>query len=51
MVQIVEGAVIGFAVGVFCPAIARKVKALFVKEATVVKADVKSEAVSVEKKF
>jgi hypothetical protein len=36
----VLGAAVGFVVGVFCPAVARKLKALFVKEAAVVKADV-----------
>jgi hypothetical protein len=40
MTGILEGAVVGFIVGVFCPAVTRKLKALFVKEATVVKADV-----------
>lgn len=42
-IQLFEGAALGFAVGVFCPAVTRKLKALFVKEANVVKADVKSE--------
>lgn len=30
------GALAGLAVGVFCPAIARKLKALFVKDATAI---------------
>lgn len=40
MIQLIEGIAIGLAVGVFCPAIARKIKALISKEATVVKTDV-----------
>ena len=36
----VVGVVIGFVVGAFTPALGRKLKALFVKEATAVKADV-----------
>lgn len=33
-------AVASLAVGVFCPSIARKLKALFVKYATAIKADI-----------
>jgi len=31
------GAAVGFLVGVFCPAVERKIKALFVKESTAAK--------------
>jgi hypothetical protein len=37
--HVIIAAVIGFGVGVFCPAVARKVKAAFSKEVAVVKAD------------
>ena len=51
MMQLAEGAVAGFVVGVFCPAVCRKIKALFVKEANVVKTDAKTEAQKIEKKL
>jgi hypothetical protein len=37
----VVGFIVGLAFGVFCPAIARKLKALFVKESKVVVEDIK----------
>ena len=51
MVQFTEGAVVGFVVGVFCPAVCRKIKALFVKEANVVKTDAKAEVGTITKKL
>jgi hypothetical protein len=53
MIQLLEGIAIGLAIGVFCPAIARKIKALFVKESKVVVADAEKSAVvaAVEKKL
>jgi hypothetical protein len=41
---VIEGAAVGFGVGCFTPAVGRKVKALFVKEADAVKADAKADA-------
>jgi hypothetical protein len=41
--SVVEGAAVGFTVGAFTPAVGRKIKALFVKEADAVKADVKAD--------
>jgi hypothetical protein len=41
--HVIEAAVAAFAVGVFCPAVARKIKAFFSKEATAVKTEVKAE--------
>lgn len=40
--SVVEGAVVGYVVGAFTPAVGRKIKALFVKESNTVKADVKA---------
>jgi len=51
MVQLLEGAAIGFVVGAFAPAVGRKIKSWFVKEGAVVKADVKTDAAKVEKKL
>lgn len=47
----IPGAAVGFVVGAFTPAIGRKIKAYFVKETTVLKADVKTEAANVQKKL
>lgn len=49
--SVIEGAVVGYVVGAFTPSVGRGIKALFVKEANVVKADVKAEASNVEKKL
>ncbi len=40
MVSVIVAAAIGYVAGAFTPSIGRKIKALFVKEATVVKVDV-----------
>ena len=42
---------VGFVVGAFTPAVGRKIKAFFVKETTVLKADAKSAEASVAKKL
>lgn len=42
--HVIVAAVVGFGVGVFCPAVARKAKAAFSKEVAVVKSDVKADA-------
>jgi len=47
---IVVGAVC-YVAGAFTPAVGRKIKALFVKEADKAKADVKTEASKIEKKL
>ena len=41
--HVILAAVAGFAVGVFCPAVAKKVKSVFSKEAAAVAADAKAE--------
>lgn len=48
VISTLAGAVIGFVVGAFTPAVGRKIKALFVKETTAVKtnAEVKATAVA-----
>lgn len=38
-IGVIEGAAVGYIAGAFTPAIGRKIKALFVKEGAVVKAD------------
>jgi hypothetical protein len=43
IMHIIEAAVAAFAVGVFCPAVARKIKSFFSKEATAVVTDAKAE--------
>jgi hypothetical protein len=42
---------VGFVVGCFCPAVARKVKSFLTKEATVVKTDVEAAAKKVDAKL
>jgi hypothetical protein len=47
----VPGALVGFVAGAFAPAVGRRIKALFVKEGTVVKADIKAEASKIGSKL
>lgn len=51
VVENVPGAAVGFVAGAFLPAVGRKIKALFVKETTQVKAELKAEVVKVETKL
>lgn len=48
MVSFLLGAVLGFAVGGFTPAVGRKIKSLFVKETTAAKTAVTTEATKIE---
>ena len=49
--HVIIAAAAGLAVGVFCPSIARKIKAIFVKEATAAKVAVSAEVPSIAKKL
>lgn len=50
IITTVVAAGVGFVVGAFTPAIGRKIKSFFVKETTVLKADVKADEAAVAKK-
>jgi hypothetical protein len=50
MIHVIVGAGVGFVVGAFTPAVGRKIKAFFVKEAAAAKAKVASEESAVVKK-
>ena len=45
------GAAFGFVVAAFAPAVGRKIKALFVKESTALKASAKAEAAKIKSKL
>lgn len=49
MGHFILGALLAYTAGVFTPGVARKLKALLVKEANSVKADIHAEAAKVEK--
>ena len=51
VVSQLPGAVVGFVAGAFCPSILRKIKALFVKESTALKASAKAEAAKIKSKL
>ena len=51
VVSQLPGAAFGFVVAAFAPAVGRKIKALFVKESTALKASAKAEEQKIAKKL
>jgi hypothetical protein len=51
LVEQLPGGIVGFVAGAFCPSVLKKIKALFVKETSQLKAEVDAEVKKVESKL
>jgi len=50
-VELIEGAAVGFVIGVFCPAVCRKIKAAFTSETKKLVAELKTKVEALEAKI